>query len=525
MGVLQVAQSALNTVWGLANRPQAEKALSPVYGNRGWHSIISEPFTGAWQRNIEVKNDTALAHTAVYACVTLIAADIGKLRLRLVQQDSAGIWTETENPAYSPVLRKPNRYQNRIKFVQNWVTSKLIHGNTYVLKQRDDRNVVTALYVLDPYRTYPKVADDGSVFYELNRDNLTGQTEQQVMVPASEIIHDVMTPLYHPLVGISPISSCGLSALHGLNIQKNQTQFFEQGARPAGILSAPGVISQERRIQIQEAWQEAYAHGGLGRTAVLGDGMIYTPMTMNAVDSDLINQLKWTAENVCSAFHVPPYMIGVGQPPTYNNIEALNQQYYSQCLQQLIEDLELCLDEGLALSKPYGTEFDLSDLLRMDTATRIRAAKDAISSGGMSPNEARKTYFDLGPVKGGQHVRTYSSRTLASQHLTSVIKTSRLANPRSRLQVSRPLHRQRSLLPNRMMPMEAKSKAELSLAQSFIGPRNLIATLPDALAAALGRVVSDERRRWIAEAEISRAHQRAEFAEYRMRCDADARGT
>ena len=361
--------------------------------------MIHEPFTGAWQRNVEVKSDTALAHTAVYACVTLIASDIGKLRLRLVQQDSAGIWSETENPAYSPVLRKPNRYQNRIKFVQNWVTSKLIHGNTYILKQRDDRNVVTALYVLDPYRTHPKVADDGSVFYELNRDNLTGQTEQ-VMVPASEIIHDVMTPLFHPLVGLSPIMSCGLSALHGMNIQKNQTQFFQNGARPAGILTAPGTVTDEQRLQIKEAWQIAYSSGDLGKTAVLGGGMTYTPMTLSAVDNDLINQLKLTSENICSAFHVPPYMIGVGQPPTYNNIEALNQQYYSQCLQELIESLELCLDEGLALSKPYGTEFDLTDLLRMDTKTRTEAARLAIQS-GMSPNEIRKRYFDLGPTPGG----------------------------------------------------------------------------------------------------------------------------
>ena len=78
--------------------------------------MIHEPFTGAWQRNIEVRADTALTYSAVYACITLIASDIGKLRLRLVQQDSNGIWTETENPAYSPVLRKPNRYQTRIKF-------------------------------------------------------------------------------------------------------------------------------------------------------------------------------------------------------------------------------------------------------------------------------------------------------------------------------------------------------------------------------------------------------------------------
>ena len=73
------------------------------------------------------------------------------------------------------MLRKPNRYQNRIKFIENWVTSKLSHGYTYVLKQRDDRNVVTALYILDPNRTRVLIADDGSVFYELNRDNLTGQ--------------------------------------------------------------------------------------------------------------------------------------------------------------------------------------------------------------------------------------------------------------------------------------------------------------------------------------------------------------
>jgi hypothetical protein len=52
-------------------------------------------------------------------------------------------------------------------------------------------------------------------------------------------------------------------------------------------------------------------------------------------------------------------MVGIGQPPTYNNIEALNQAYYSQCLQSLIESIELLLDEGLELPKPLGTEFEL----------------------------------------------------------------------------------------------------------------------------------------------------------------------
>lgn len=77
---------------------------------------------------------------------------------------------------------------------------------------------------------------------------------------------------------------------------------------------------------------------------------------------------------VCSTFHVPPYKIGIGQMPTYNNIQSLNLQYYSEALQILIESAELCLDEGLGIGEgvrngghEYGTEFDLDGLLRMDS--------------------------------------------------------------------------------------------------------------------------------------------------------------
>jgi hypothetical protein len=34
--------------------------------------------------------------------------------------------------------------------------------------------------------------------------------------------------------------------------------------------------------------------------------------------------------------------------PPYTNVQALNVEYYSQCLQILIEAAELCLDEGSA---------------------------------------------------------------------------------------------------------------------------------------------------------------------------------
>ena len=368
----------------------------------GWWPIIREPFAGAWQRNIEATAENILGFSAVYACVTLIASDIAKLRVKLVKQDANGIWIETDSPSFSPVLRKPNHFQTRIKFFEQWLTSKLIHGNTYVLKTRDSRRVVTAMYVLDPTRVKPLVAPDGQVFYALQQDNLSRIDDSQVVVPASEIIHDVMVALYHPLCGVSPLSACGLAAMQGLRVQNHSSLFFANGANPGGVLTAPGVIDETTAKRLEERWNSEYGGDNSGKVAVLGDGLKYEPMSMSAVDSQLIEQLKWTAENVCTAFRVPAYMINVSQPPSYNNVEALWQQYYAQCLQTLIESIELLLDEGLGLdSAGYGTEFDLDALLRMDTAARVKAAADAIGSGAVAPNEARERWFDLGPTPGG----------------------------------------------------------------------------------------------------------------------------
>lgn len=401
----------------------APVGLSGV-GDRGnwWHPLIRESFTGAWQRNVEIRAESLLTFHAVYAVVTRIAQDIAKLRLKLVEQSSDGIWTEVTSSAFSPVLRKPNRYQNRIKFIESWMVSKLLHGNTYVLKERDNRGVVTALYVLDPHRVKPLVAPDGEVYYQLSRDYLSGVEEDQLVVPASEIIHDIMIPLYHPLVGVSPLHACGAPAMLGAHIQRTSARFFENGARPSGILSAPGKIAQETADRLRAAWAENYGGENAGKLAVLGDGLKFETMSMTAVDAQLIDQLKLSAENVCSAFHVPGHMVGVGSAPTYNNVEALNQQYYTQCLQTHVEAIELALDEGLGLvdvpGRTLGTEMDIAGLWRMDTATQIETLSKAVQGTIMSPDEARKEY-GLPPVKGGnspmaQH-QMYSLEALAKR--------------------------------------------------------------------------------------------------------------
>lgn len=388
-----------------ADPVQQAKAL-PLQGitasSAGWWpwGVIRESYSGAWQRNDELRADTALSYYAVYACLRLISTDMGKMTLDLVQRTDAGVWEPIESPAFSPVLRVPNRYQTITKFIESWILSKLMYGNAYVLQQRDNRGVVTAMHVLEPSRVKPLVAEDGTVYYEVRRDDLSGQRAETVVLRASEVIHDPFITPFHPLIGLSPIYACGISATHGLTIQNKSKDFFSNGANPGGMLTAPGAISDETAARLLATMNAKNA----GDLVVGGDGLKFEKFTMTAVDAQLIEQLRMTAEQVCSAFGVPPYLVDIGPPPPYANFEPLLLKYHSQCIQSLTVNFEKSLEKGLGLvekidGRRLGVALDIDDLIWMDTATRGEAAVK--SDGKLSPNEQRKKFYGLGPVKGG----------------------------------------------------------------------------------------------------------------------------
>lgn len=398
-----------------ATMPRRQKAqpLRSVDGSRGWIDLGwmggsgSWPDIGGWfQQDADVRPDLAFANWCVFACMTLIAGDAGKVCLELVEQDADGIWSQTDSPSFSPVIRKPNRYQTRQMFIEQWVLSKLSTGNTYVLKERDSRGVVVRMYVLDPHRLVPLVAPDGSVYYQLYEDNLAQIPNGMPAVPASEIIHDRFNCLFHPLVGLSPLYASALAAMQGQKIQQHSAKFFENGARPSGVITAPARIAEDVAERIKKHWETGYSGENRGKVAVLGDGLTFAPMTQNAVEADLIKQLNMSAVMVCATFHVPPHAVGAAAVPPNNNVEALELQYYSKALQPLLESIEALLDDGLGLTekkdgRQYGTYFELDDLLKMDQASLMTALKVGIDGSIMAPDEARKR-INLGPVLGGK---------------------------------------------------------------------------------------------------------------------------
>jgi HK97 family phage portal protein len=374
-------------------------APTPVRSNGGWFGVIRESFAGAWQANIEVDAPRdILSYAGLYAPLTLIAGDIGKLRVRVMAEGS-GIWRETfKKSPVADVLHQPNHYQTRNQFFEAWVLSKLLYGNTYILKQRDNRGIVTAMHVLDAERVTPLVAPDGGVFYQVSADFLSGLGEQ-ITVPARDIIHDRMNCLWHPLVGVAPIYAAGMSATLGRKIQNNSANFFNNMSRPSGMLTSPNAIDDETAARLKRGWEDNFAGGNLGRLAVGGSGLEYKAFTIPAEQAQLIEQLEWTVKDIARCMQVPLFMVG-GPTPAGSTVEAETLRYYTQCLQRLIEEIESCLDIGLGLPPDQRTEFDTEGLIRMDSVAQIEVLSKAVGGGIMAPNEARRK-MNLGPVAGG----------------------------------------------------------------------------------------------------------------------------
>jgi phage portal protein BeeE len=62
-------------------------------------------------------------------------------------------------------------------------------------------------------------------------------------------------------------------------------------SRASGVLTTPDKIGADQLTRIKTEWENNFKAGSLGRTAVLSGGLKWEPLSINAADAQLIEQL------------------------------------------------------------------------------------------------------------------------------------------------------------------------------------------------------------------------------------------
>jgi len=379
------ALDRLRDAWTLLT---GQRYWLPSQSSIGWSG---DTMPGSWQKGLDnVASPLVLTFSVVYACVAIISGDVAKLGCSVYRRGDDGASTEaTTHPLYR-LLQRPNDYQTSVDFWQSWMISTLLAGNAYIFVQYDNRMVPVQWHVLDPRAVSVLVSEDGSVFYRCNMNYLAGVDSQGLVLTQRDMIHHRMMCLAHPLVGVTPLYASANAAMLGAAMMSNSKTFFSNASRPSGVLTAPGKIDKETATRLKSDWEENTRSGNIGRVSVLGSGLEWRPLTINATDAQLIEQLRYTIEDVARAFRVPGFMLGDLTKVTYKNSEQLSRTYYSGCLQYHLESIEDRIDNFFALSRDLEVEFDIEALLRTDMDVRYSAYQQALNSSWMALNEVRK---------------------------------------------------------------------------------------------------------------------------------------
>lgn len=360
-------------------------------GEPGW---FQRDLVGSYQGN-------ELAFSAVYSCIELVSGHIAMMPVqhwKIGPDQTNGQMTTSR---IVTVLNSPNSFSTRFDLIKRLVSDCLQYGNGYLLAVRNGRGEIVELIRPMARAVAPLVTESGEIFYSIALTELDGTPAETIIAPDRDVLNLRMQTLpFNPLRGMSPIAASASATSLGRSIINQSAAFFHNQAKPAGVLQTDGKLSDVAAAKLKERWQSLFAQGGAGKTAVLEEGMKWQPLTMNAVDAALVDQLKMSVEDVARAFRVPTTLLAYDQH-AWKSVESLYRQYLTSALSPIMTALELQLGKLFGLNPDKDKlEFDESTLLRAEFETRMQALSKAVQGGIYSPNEARQME-NLPPVDGG----------------------------------------------------------------------------------------------------------------------------
>ena len=204
--------------------------------------------------------------------------------------------------------------------------------------------------------------------------------------------------------GLAPIKT-GRGAIGLAKAMENYAgNLFRNGARPGGVISAPGKPGPAAIQAMKTAWQAATSGFNSGSTAFLTEDAKWTPLAFTSVDAQFLELRQFQILEIARLFGVPPVFLQELGRATWNNFEASSREFVKLTLRPWCRYWESALrrtllsDEDRKAGLSFG--FDLDGLQEGDLVARASAYSTLISAKVYSPNEARAKE-GMSPYPGG----------------------------------------------------------------------------------------------------------------------------
>jgi len=368
------------------NQPVEERAQATTWGDWPGDNIT---VTGA-----TVTELSALQLLAVAGCVRLIADSIATLPIDTYRKDSSGQQIEVEPPAW---LKEPTIDLDFTAWCTQVITSLLLHGNAYILVQRNTSGQIVEIPTVDP-QSVQVFRDRGMKTYRINGAVYPGQ-----------IVHikGMMLPGFD--VGLSPLEYARQSIGLGLGALEFGADQFANFNNMPGVIEIPKRAQPDQMTAMAQAWRRARQKRNRGLPGVLEDGATWKPTGVTNEQAQFLQLRQWTAAEVAGqVFLVDPADLGIpvaGTSLTYANLEQRNIRRVQVTFLPWMIRIEKAI--SALLPQPRYMKFNVDGLLRGDSSTRwniyktasdINAAAVAYGQPPVLLTAEMRDFEDLNPV-------------------------------------------------------------------------------------------------------------------------------
>lgn len=405
MGAVSWAAGALaSAYYGVRNEISSEVAKQRrlrLTDDGAWAAFWNrESYSGK-----SVTVDSAMQNATFWACVRITALALSALPIGMFRKVNGSREQIGDHPLSDIIANGPNVDQTSLEYWEAVVCWLLVTGNAISQIERGSRDRITALTVLP--NAYPFRKDNGTLVYKFM------DRGREKELPRDDVFH---------IKGFGFGGDSGLSVVRygvqtfgsALAMEETSGKMFSNGLQANGILKSTAILKKDQREQLQEIMTKYAGSDNAGKLMILEAGLEYQRLTLSPVDAQMLEQKRFSVEEICRWFGIPPVVIGhaaQGQTMWGSGVEQILIAWLALGLNPLCERIERRITKQLIAPNERNTvyaEFNREGLLQMDAAAKASFLSAMTQNGLMSRNEGRSK-LNLPKVDGGDQLTVQSN--------------------------------------------------------------------------------------------------------------------
>jgi len=368
--------------------------------NPSWLQALNTAFYSSINANgtstTPVNEQQALTVAAVYSAVKLLSEIPAVLDIQhQILDKKSDYYAPTRTSTIAKLMQRPNSFQTSFTFMQSMLAKMLLRGNSYAFKKRTASGIQELIPV---YGTNVQVSvspEGDEVFYTING----------VPFMADEVIHFRGMSI-DGILGLSPIFYAARTLNNAIDSETYMNKVFESGIQASGFFLTAEKLTKQVYERLQADIKNKSGIERAGEAQILEQGLKFERNTISATDSQIIENMGFTVEQICRIYRVPKHLLYLdAKGGSTRSFSTQSQEFVTYSLTPIFSNIEEELEVKLLSTKANEEQterlkFNTKELLRVDPTERVNYYQGLFNIGAITSNEARGEE-GLPPVEGG----------------------------------------------------------------------------------------------------------------------------